>query len=374
LDYVPVRFTVIWISTGNLLTRNMIMTELSRKDFLRLLAASAGSLGSLYLAGCLSRDKLLTKSLSSDKVSPTSFGPGPTETDLPPSATLENTAEVEQPPTATPSLSYPDLVVARNGDPEGMVRAALDALGGMKRFVKPGDVVVVKPNICVAYHGYEYAATTNPWVVAAVVKLAREAGAKKVKVMDYPFGGSAEQAYNISGIQAEVNRAGGNMVIMSNLKYGETEIPQGLDLKSTRIYDEVLNADVLINIPIAKNHELARLTLAMKNLMGVIYNRPMMHANLGQRLADLSSRVRSHLVIIDAVRMLMAHGPTGGNLADVKKADTIIASPDIVAADSYGATLFGIRPNDLNYIKKGFNLGLGNNNLDQLKIEEISFG
>jgi len=100
----------------------------------------------------------------------------------------------------------------------------------------------------------------------------------------------------------------------------------------------------------------------------------MMHVNLGQRLADLSSRVRSDLVIVDAVRMLMDHGPTGGNLADVKKANTIIASADIVAADSYAATLFGINPNDLTYIKKGFNMGLGNKHLDQMKIEEISFG
>ena len=138
--------------------------------------------------------------------------------------------------------------------------------------------------------------------------------------------------------------------------------------------DDVINADVLINVPIAKNHQLARLTLAMNNMLGVIYHRPMMHANLGQRLADLNSRVKSNLVIIDAVRMLMNHGPTGGNLNDVKKANTIIASTDIVAADSYAATLFGLSPNDLTYIKKGFKMGLGEKNLDQLKIEEISLG
>lgn len=255
-----------------------------------------------------------------------------------------------------------------------MVRKSLLTLGGMERFVKNGDIVVVKPNICVAYHGYQYAATTNPWVVGAIVKLALDAGASKVKVMDYPFGGTAEQAYNKSGIRSEVEKAGGKMVVMSNLKYVETKIPDGLDLKSTRIYDEVVNADVLINVPIAKNHQLALLTLAMKNLMGVISDRPMMHANLGQRLADLNSRVRSNLVIIDAVRMLMDHGPSGGNLSDVKKADTIIASTDIVAADSYAATLFGISPDKLTYIKKGAKMGLGNNNLEELRIEEISLG
>jgi uncharacterized protein (DUF362 family) len=346
------------------------MPELSRKDFLRLLAASAGSIGSLYLTGCLDREKLISKSLLSEKISSTPFEPGSTATHTP--AASSSTPEIIESPS--PTQAFPDLVVARKGDPEEMVRRSIEALGGMKRYVKSGDTVLIKPNICVAYHDYQYAATTNPWVVGALVRLALDAGAKKVNVLDYPFGGTAEQAYHISGIQAEVNKAGGKMVVMTNLKYVNTDIPQGLDLKNTRIYDDVLNADVLINVPVAKHHQLARLTLAMKNLMGVIYDRPMMHANMGQRLADLSSRVRSHLVIIDAVRMLMANGPTGGNLNDVKKADTIIASGDIVAADSYAATLFGLKPDDLAYIKKGHKMGLGNKNLDQLKIEEINLG
>ena len=350
------------------------MTELSRRNFLRFLAASLGSLGSIYLAGCLDQDKLLSKSFSADKITPTGFEPAPAALDA--STQPGSTATDVEVPTASPSpaASYPDLAVARSGEPEKMVRAAVEALGGMKRFVKAGDVVVVKPNICVSYHTYEYAATTNPWVVGAVVKMALEAGAKRVKVMDFPFGGTAEQAYQISGIQEAVQKAGGKMVVMSGIRFVETDIPAGLDLKSARIYDEVLNADVLINVPIAKNHELARLTLGMKNLMGVIYNRPAMHANLGQRLADLSTRVKSHLVIIDAVRMLMAHGPTGGNLSDVKKADTIIASPNIVSADSYAATLFGIQPEKLTYVKKGQAMGLGSSNLEELRIKEIVLG
>lgn len=350
------------------------MNELSRRNFLRLLAASLGSLGGIYLAGCMNQEKLLLKSNSSEKIGPTAFLPDPTVTNLSPEATLQQTDEPVDTPSPSPTMAYPDLAVARNGDPEDMVRKAVEALGGMNRFVKSGDQVIVKPNICVAYHGYKYAATTNPWVVGAIVKLALEAGAKRVRVLDFPFGGTAEQAYAVSGIKDEVNKAGGKMVVMSSLKYVETNIPQGKSLKSTRIYDDVLNADVLINVPIAKHHELARLTLGMKNLMGVIYNRSMMHADLGQRLADLNSRVKSSLVIVDAVRMLMNHGPSGGNLNDVKKADTIIVSPDVVAADSYAATLFGLKPNDLTYVKKGEIMGLGENNLDQLKIEEINLG
>ena len=350
------------------------MNELSRRHFLRILAASLGSLGGLYLTGCLNQDKLLSRSLSPDKIPPTTLLTDPTSTIMSPTETDQLTSTPEDTPAPSPTMAYPDLTVARHGDPEVMVRKAVKALGGMKRFVKSGDEVIVKPNICVGYHSYEYAATTNPWVVAAVVKLALEAGAKRVRVLDFPFGGLAEQAYSVSGIQAEVKKAGGKMVVMNNLKYVNTAIPQGQDLKSCKIYDDVLKTDVLINVPIAKHHGLARLTLAMKNMMGVIYDRPMMHANLGQRLADLNSRVRSSLVIVDAVRMLMDHGPSGGNLSDVKKANTIIASPDIVAADSYAATLFGLQPDDLAYIKKGAKMGLGVKNLDQLKIEEINLG
>ncbi len=352
------------------------MNELSRRHFLRILAASLGSLGGVYLSGCLNQDKLLSKSFSPDKLSPTSFLNDPTSTIAPPTETDHLGSTPEDTPAPSPTMAYPDLTVARHGDPEIMVRKAVKALGGMKRFVKSGDEVIVKPNICVAYHSYEYAATTNPWVVGAVVKLALEAGAKRVRVLDFPFGGTDEQAYVVSGIQAEVQKAGGKMIVMSNpkLKYVDTAIPQGKDLKFCEINNDVLKADVLINVPIAKHHGLAKLTLGMKNMMGVILDRRMMHTNLGQRLADLNSRVKSSLVIVDAVRMLMDHGPSGGNLSDVKKANTIIASPDIVAADSYAATLFGMQPDDLAYIKKGAKMGLGVKNLDQLKIEEINLG
>ncbi len=309
----------------------------------------------------------------------------PTPTRIPPSPTATESANLAPPatatavPTATPvptatSLAHPDLVVARGGEPEELVRRALAALGGMEQFVRPGDDVIVKPNICVAYHSYEYAATTNPWVVAALVRLCLEAGARRVRVMDYPFGGSPEQAYVRSGIQEQVVAAGGEMEIMPRFKFVATEIPQGLDLRQCDIYDEVLNADVLINVPIAKTHGLARLTLGMKNLMGVIRDRPAMHRNLGQRLADLTSRVRPALTVVDAVRILTAHGPTGGSLDDVRKMDTVIASPDIVAADSFAATLFGMQPDDLAYIRAATDMGLGRSDLDSLKIEEIAVG
>ena len=276
--------------------------------------------------------------------------------------------------TATPSAGPPDLVVARGGEPEELVRQAMLALGGMGRFVQPGYNVIIKPNICVAYHTYEYAATTNPWVVGTLVKLCREAGAARVRVMDSPFGGTPEEAYLRSGIQEQVQAAGGEMEIMSSFKYLTTDIPEGRDLRQWDFYDEVLNADLVIDVPIAKHHNLAKLTLAMKNLMGVISRRSAMHRNLGQRLADVSSLVRPGLVVVDAVRILMDNGPTGGNLDDVRKLDTVIATADIVAADSYAATLFGRQPLDLDYVRAGTEMGLGRSDLGNLRIEELSVG
>jgi uncharacterized protein (DUF362 family) len=349
------------------------MNKISRRQFLRLMALTAGV-------------STLDPLLSSCGVKPTPSGTDklavPTETsELNPPAVIEtpspssvSTEELPSPAPPQSEGSYPDLVVARGQDPEQMVRRALVAYGGMERFVPPGSTVVIKPNICVAYHSYVYAATTNPWVVGALVRLCQEAGAKSVRVMDYPFGGSAEQAYAVSGIQEQVNAAGGEMVVMPRFGYRNTDIPKGVDLKQCEIHDEVLDADVLINVPIAKHHSLARLTLGMKNLMGLIQDRPAMHRNLGQRLADLTSRIPPTLTVVDAMRMLMNNGPSGGNLADVHQMDTIVVSPDIVAADSYATTLFGLLPQDLDYIRAAVDMRLGRSDFDNLHIEEINVG
>jgi uncharacterized protein (DUF362 family) len=253
-----------------------------------------------------------------------------------------------------------------------MVRKALAALGGMERFVPKGAQVIVKPNICVAYHTYEYAATTNPWVVGALVKMCIEAGAQSVKVLDYPFGGSAQEAYAKSGIQEQVEAAGGEMVLMSGFKYVSMPIQLGTALKKTEVYEDVLKTDVLINVPIAKHHGSARLTLGMKNLMGVVRNRSALHANLGQCIADLNTLLRPQLTVIDAVRVLMNHGPSGGNLEDVQQLDTILASPDVVATDSYATSFFGKRPEEIPYIQAALDLGLNRYDPKNLKIEELS--
>jgi uncharacterized protein (DUF362 family) len=306
--------------------------------------------------------------------SPKSTSPhqDPTETQVETVTVLPNPSATLPASAITPAGS-PDLVVARGGDdPEVLVRRAIAALGGIEQFITKGAKVVIKPNICTAYLPYEYASTTNPWVVSALVKIALEAGAGDVTVMDNPFGGSAEDAYVISGIQEQVEAAGGKMAVMSRLKFIETQIPKGIKIKKWPIYEDVKKADVLINVPIAKNHGLSKLTLGMKNLMGVVQNREYLHSDIGQTLADLTSQVYPTLTIVDAIRMLTYGGPTGGDLNAVKKIDTIIASRDIVAADSYAASLFDIQPDELSYVKAGVEMGLGRSDLQNLKIEELT--
>ncbi len=263
----------------------------------------------------------------------------------------------------------PDLCVARGKVPAASVQAALDGLGGIRRFVARGDIVVVKPNI-----GWdrlpEYAATTNPELVAAVVRLCIDAGAKKVKVFDHPVS-DARRTYRQSGIADAAAAAGAEVSFTDDRKFREMKIG-GETLKIWPIYTEAVEADKLINIPIAKVHETSRLTLGMKNLMGVMGgSRGRIHQRIDGSLVDLAAFVKPSLVIIDAVRILTANGPQGGDLADVKRLDTIVVCADQVAADAYGAMLFGLKPADLGCVRLGQQAGLGTANLEKLNIRKI---
>jgi uncharacterized protein (DUF362 family) len=264
------------------------------------------------------------------------------------------------------------LAVARGGSPADITAAAVAALGGMEAFVRRGADVVVKPNICTGYHGPEYAATTNPEVVATLVSLCRSAGASRVRVMDMPFGSPVEEAYRASGIQEAVERAGGEMHLMSPAGFREYHIPAGRDLTSWPIYTDVLDCDVLIDVPIAKDHGATRLTLGGKNLLGVILDPGAIHTNIGQRVADLISACRPTLTVIDAVRVLTANGPTGGDLNDVERLDTVLASADIVAADAYAATLFDLTGADVPYVQAAYDMGLGEMDLERVTVRKAA--
>ena len=263
-----------------------------------------------------------------------------------------------------------DLAVAHGVSPSKITRAAIDAMGGMKKFVSKGDIVVVKPNI--AFDRLpEHAANTNPEVVAAVVQMCFEAGAKKVKVFDRPVN-DPRRCYVQSGIADAAKAAGAYVSYIDERKFKEMDI-KGEALKSWPLYTEVFEADKVINIPIAKHHGLAKLTMSMKNWMGVMGgSRRTIHQRLDESLVDLSMAINPTLTILDAVRILTANGPQGGNLSDVKKMDTVIAGVDQVAVDSFGATLFGMKGSDLEYVKIADKMGLGRMDISKLNVKRIN--
>jgi len=360
---------------------------LDRREFIRRVLALSAAGAALSLAKCAPRpsDGEAT-STSAQAASPTAARPQATEAPKATAASGQSEAAAqptdalsqEQAPTSAPPSPVSGsayLAVARGAgaDPAELTRRAIAAVGGIERFVKPGARVIVKPNICNAYHGPEYASTTNPIVVATIVTLCKGAGATSVQVMDFPFGGTPQASYTKSGIEEAVKAAGGEMVVMSPIKYREIAIPQGKALKKGKFYGDMLDADAVINVPIAKHHSSAGLTLGMKNLMGTVLDRNGMHARgLHQTIADINSALRPQLTVVDAIRILTANGPTGGNLDDVKQMDTIIASADVVAADAYATTLFGKTAKDIAYIQMGAEMGLGQMDLGAIKIEEIA--
>ena len=263
----------------------------------------------------------------------------------------------------------PALVVATGISPSKITKAAIDAFGGIKKFISRGDIVVIKPNM--AWDRLpEQAANSNPEVVAAVTGLCYEAGAKKVKVFDRSVN-DPRRCYVQSGIAGAASAAGAVVSYVDDRKFRDMKI-NGEALKTWPLYKEIFEADKIINIPVAKHHGLAKLTMSMKNWMGVMGgSRDRIHQKLDQSLVDLSMVIKPTLTVLDAVRILTANGPQGGNLNDVKKLNTVIVGVDQVAVDSFGATLFGMKGSDLGYVKIAAESGLGTMDLTKINIKRI---
>jgi len=267
------------------------------------------------------------------------------------------------------ALETVDIAVAQGPSPAIITTAAINAIGGIGRFISRGDIVVVKPNI-----GWdrtpEQAATTNPEVVATIIRLCYEAGAKTVKVFDNPVN-DERRCYKQSGIADAARNAGADVSFMDKRKFKDVKLG-GLSLKEWPLYTDILEADKVINVPIAKTHGLATLTLGMKNWMGVMGGwRWRIHQRLDKSLVDVAQVIKPTLTILDAVRVLTDNGPQGGSLQDVKRLDTVIAGTDQVAIDSFGATLFGLTGHDLGYVRIGNEAGLGVMDLSRLNIKKI---
>jgi len=267
-----------------------------------------------------------------------------------------------------------DLAVV-TGDPAKAVLNAVNLLGGINRFVKKGQRVVIKPNMSFAKTPDE-AANTSPQVVSAVAKVCIEAGAKNVLILDHTLQ-KAELCLERSGIRKSCQSIERTHVITLNDEkfYQSVSVPQGKVIKNLKIMKEVMRCDVFINLPTAKSHSATGVSLGMKGLMGVIWNREYFHSkvDLHQAIADLSSVVKPALTIIDASRALITGGPAGPG--KVEKLNTVIAGVDPVAVDTCGVTIakwYNKQFDTINvkHIMAAHRMGLGNINLDQLLIKK----
>ena len=238
-----------------------------------------------------------------------------------------------------------------------LTRRVIRDLGGMSRFVSKGNVVWVKPNIAWD-RTPEQAANTNPDVVATIVKMCYEAGAKQVIVGDNPCN-AQERSYPNSGIRPAAEKMGARVIYLDQRKFKKMAL-KGKSLKEWEMYVDMIEADTFINVPIAKHHSLAGATLGMKNLMGVCGGqRSRFHQDLSNVLADLAAFVKPKLVVLDAIRVLPVNGPQGGKLEDVKRKDTLVAGVDQVAVDTFSATLLGMEPKKIGHIVEAQARGLG---------------
>ncbi|MBN2143207.1 MAG: DUF362 domain-containing protein [Candidatus Aureabacteria bacterium] len=269
------------------------------------------------------------------------------------------------------SVNPYDVVAVKGGEPDQMFDAAIKILGGMKTFVKKNQTVVIKPNM-----GWdvspEKAGNTNPLLVAQVIKHCFQAGAKEVSVFDNTCD-HWQSTYRNSGIEKAAKEAGAHVVPANDKKYYRpVEIPGAKILKDALVHELILDSDVFINMPVLKHHGSARLTIAMKNLMGIVWDRHFWHRNdLHQCIADFCLFKKPDLNVIDAYRVLMRNGPRGGSESDVSTLKTLILSRDMVAGDAAAAKIFGAEPQDIPYIQIANEMGVGVMNLDNLNISRI---
>lgn len=265
------------------------------------------------------------------------------------------------------------LFAARGGDdPYKLTVAAVGAAGGMGALVKKGQTVVIKPNIAWD-RTPEQAGNTNPMVVAALVHMAIEAGAGKVKVLDRTCN-EGKKTYRRSGIEKAATEAGAQVLHVTDDMFVSVNIPEARVLKEWLLCRDMLEADVLIDAPIVKHHGATGMTASLKNLMGAAGGeRGLWHvATLDQRIADVYTALRPDLIVTDAFRILTDHGPQGGSLDDVKLLNTVAVSTDAVASDAYAAKLFGVAAADIKHIKYAHEMGLGEIDLRNFPVHEQS--
>jgi uncharacterized protein (DUF362 family) len=259
-----------------------------------------------------------------------------------------------------------DLVAVKGGEPEAMFDRAMASMGGMEKFVPKGGKVLVKPNI-----GWdvppERAGNTNPKLVTRIIEHCFKAGAKQVSVFDHTCD-NWTRCYKNSGIEQAVKDAGGKIVSGDSEGYYQTvSVPQAARrLTEAKVHELLLEADAYINVPVLKHHSSSMLTIGMKNLMGVVWDRWYWHRNdLHQCIADFASFKKPALTVVDAYNVMKQNGPRGVSLGDVVPMKTQIVSTDFVAADAAAAMIFGAQPADIRHIELASEMGLGQMDLSK---------
>ncbi len=256
----------------------------------------------------------------------------------------------------TNEAHLPPGAVAHGDDPAANVRRAIRAMGGMERFVRRGETVLIKPNA-----GWdrrpEQAADTNPEVIAELVRLCRHAGARRVIVADISCNDPI-RSFEDSGIGPAARAAGAIVAAGSAIRLVRART--GGPMAGLDIMGQLLDADRVINVPVVKQHSLSLATLGMKNWFGVLgQGRARLHQNIHHAIAELAATFRPTLTVVDATRILMANGPQGGSLADVKQVHAVAAGIDPVACDAWGAALLGLDPRRVGFITAAEGRGLG---------------
>ena len=271
---------------------------------------------------------------------------------------------------SNPQMPY-DLIAVMGGEPEEMFEKGIAGLGGIGHFVKAGQTVVVKPNI-----GWdripEFAANTHPALVGKIVADCLAVGAKEVFVFDNSLD-NWQRAYASSGIEKAAKAAGAIVLTGSSQgNYKDVNIPSGKSLKTAKVHEKILECDVFINVPVLKHHDGAQISLAMKNLMGIVWDRRFWHNNnLDQCIADMVSFRKPDLNIIDGYRVLKRNGPKGVSVNDASLEKAQIISTDIVAADAAAAKIFGLEPENVRQIKMAAAAGLGIMDISKLNINRV---
>jgi uncharacterized protein (DUF362 family) len=265
-----------------------------------------------------------------------------------------------------------DLVVVKGDDPYKITVKAIESLGGMDKFVKKGAIVGIKPNI-----GWnrtpEQAANTNPQVVAALIDMCLKSGAKRVNVFDNTCD-NANECYTNSGI-AEIidNRKNTKLFTLDDWNVVKAKFSYKSSMQGWDIYRDAIDCDVFINVPILKDHGLTKLTLSMKNLMGVCGgSRGLMHFNIGPKLVDITDFIKPDLTVIDAYRVLLRNGPSGGDIKDVELKKTVIAGTDPSLADTYAASFMNIDPMTIPNIKEAAKRGFGITDITKANILKVN--